>query len=84
MPEISATEASKRFADVLDAVEHRGEPSPWYAAACGGDDRAGSPRHGRRPTPGSGQHPPDDEWADDLRDLRRFVGEAPNADPWTD
>ncbi|HYF27720.1 MAG TPA: type II toxin-antitoxin system Phd/YefM family antitoxin [Baekduia sp.] len=25
MAEISATDASKRFADVLDAVEHRGE-----------------------------------------------------------
>ena len=25
MSEISATEASKRFADMLDAVEHRGE-----------------------------------------------------------
>ena len=25
MPEISATEASRRFADLLDGVEHRGE-----------------------------------------------------------
>lgn len=25
MPEISATEASRSFADLLDAVEHRGE-----------------------------------------------------------
>lgn len=25
MPEISATEASRQFADLLDAVEHRGE-----------------------------------------------------------
>ena len=25
MPEISATEAARNFADILDAVEHRGE-----------------------------------------------------------
>ncbi|HEY4609501.1 MAG TPA: type II toxin-antitoxin system prevent-host-death family antitoxin [Ilumatobacteraceae bacterium] len=25
MPEVSATDASRRFADLLDAVEHRGE-----------------------------------------------------------
>ncbi len=28
--------------------------------------------------------PPDDAWADDLRDIRRFAGEAAVSTPWTD
>jgi hypothetical protein len=31
-----------------------------------------------------GELPPDDDWAEDLRELRRFAGEAATADPWTD
>jgi hypothetical protein len=30
------------------------------------------------------EYPPDDDWADDLRNLRRFAGEAAATDPWND
>jgi prevent-host-death family protein len=85
MTEISATDASKRFADLLDAVEHRGESftvirrgraiaivTPTRRSTLG--DLRGFFRH----------HPADPEWASDLADLRRFVGGAPATDPWTD
>jgi prevent-host-death family protein len=83
MTEISATDASKHFADMLDAVEHRGESFTVV-------------RRGRviaTVTPARGtslgalreflrENPPDDAWEDDLADVRRFVGTAPSTDPW--
>ena len=83
MSEISATEASKRFADLLDAVEHRGESFTVVRRGRVVATIAPAPR-------GSGadlrrilsQHPPDDRWAEDLHDLRGFVGEASSRDPW--
>jgi len=84
MTEISATDASKRFADMLDAVEHRGETftvvrrgraiatvSPARSATLG--ELRGYLR----------EHPPDAAWARELEDLRVFVGGAPASDPWT-
>jgi prevent-host-death family protein len=81
--EISATEASKRFADLLDAVEHRGET---FTVVRRGRVVATIAHRGtgadlRRIL---ADHPPDDRWADDLEDLRRFAGQAPTTDPWTD
>jgi antitoxin (DNA-binding transcriptional repressor) of toxin-antitoxin stability system len=72
MPEVSATEASRRFAALLDAVEHRGE-------------RFTIVRHGRvvaelGPGPqvdGAAvkamlrRHRDDAEWAQEVGDLRR-------------
>ncbi|HWK26359.1 MAG TPA: type II toxin-antitoxin system Phd/YefM family antitoxin [Solirubrobacter sp.] len=85
MSEISATEASKRFADVLDAVEHRGETFTVVrrgrVVATIAPARNGTGADLRRIL---AEHPPDDQWADDLRDLRRFAGEAPVNDPWND
>lgn len=84
MTEISATDASKRFADVLDAVEHRGESFTVVrrgrVVATIAPVRRGTGadlRHILR------EHPPDPAWAEDLRDLRRFVGEVPMDDPWS-
>jgi prevent-host-death family protein len=83
--EISATDASKRFADLLDAVEHRGETFTVVrrgrVVATIAPARSGSGADLRRILT---EHPPDDRWADDLRDLRRFAGDAPVADPWND
>jgi len=85
MAEISATDASKRFADLLDAVEHRGETFTVVrrgrAVATIAPARSGSGADLRRILT---EHPPDDRWADDLRDLRRFAGDAQVADPWND
>lgn len=85
MSEVSATHASKHFADLLDAVEHRGET--FTIVRRGRVVATIAPAHR-----GTGadlrrilaEHPPDDHWAEDLRELRRFVGEAPLADSWSD
>ncbi len=83
--EISATEASKRFADLLDAVEHRGETFTVVrrgrVVATIAPARRGTGADLRRILT---DHPPDDRWADDLQDLRRFAGEATATDPWND
>jgi len=83
--EISATEASKRFADLLDAVEHRGESFTVVrrgrVVATIAPARRGTGADLRRIL---SEHPPDDGWAEDLEDLRRFAGEATVADPWND
>lgn len=85
MHEISATDASKRFADLLDAVEHRGETFTVVrrgrVVATIAPATRGTGADLRRVL---SELPPDDTWADDLRDIRRFAGEAAINDPWTD
>ncbi len=85
MAEISATDASKRFADMLDAVEHRGETftvvrrgRPIATIAPASRTTLGGLRAFLR------AHPADDAWETDLADLRRFVGNAPTEDTWSD
>jgi len=83
--EISATDASKRFADLLDAVEHRGET--FTVVRRGRVVATSAPAH--RGTGADlrrilGELPPDDRWAADLRELRQFAGEVAGRDPWTD
>lgn len=84
MSEISATEASKRFADLLDAVEHRGET--FTVVRRGRAIATVAPA--RRTTLGELReflraHPADATWERDLADLRAFVGHAPTQDPWS-
>jgi antitoxin (DNA-binding transcriptional repressor) of toxin-antitoxin stability system len=85
MAEISATEASKRFADMLDAVEHHGE---IFTVVRRG--RAIATVSPARHTTLAGlrsflrDHRPDDAWERDLADIRRLVGSAPTDDPWSD
>lgn len=83
MKQLSATDASRRFSEVLDEVERSGES---YVVV----------RHGRAVAtigPASGgtgkalkealrAHQPDDDWAGELRELRE--GLEPVADPWRD
>jgi prevent-host-death family protein len=82
MSEISATEASKRFADVLDAVEHRGESFSVVrrgrVVATILPTRRGTGADLRRILR---EHPPDDRWADELRDLRQFIGKSSQIRP---
>jgi prevent-host-death family protein len=86
MSEISATEASNRFADLLDAVEHRGET--FTVVRRGGRAIATiAPAH--RTTLGELRefltaNPPDPEWEHDLEDLRRFIAPVPTTDPLSD
>jgi antitoxin (DNA-binding transcriptional repressor) of toxin-antitoxin stability system len=85
MSEISATDASKRFADLLDAVEHRGETFTVIrrgrVVATIAPARHGTGADLKRILD---EHPPDSAWADDLRELRDLVGSAAMTDPWSD
>jgi prevent-host-death family protein len=81
--ELSATDASRRFSDVLDAVEHRGESFSIV-------------RHGRHVatlvpvvTPNGAavreilaRHRVDATWTQELADLR--AGLVPEDRPWND
>lgn len=83
MKQLSATDASRHFSEVLDDVERAGES---YVVV----------RHGRAVAtigPASGgtgkalkealrANRPDDAWANELRKLRESVN--PAADPWRD
>ncbi len=83
MKRVSATDASRRFSEVLDEVERSGES---YVVV----------RHGRAVAtigPAGGgtggalkealrANRPDDDWAGELRDLRE--GMEPVRDPWRD
>lgn len=83
MKQLSATDASRRFSEVLDDVEGSGQS---YVVV----------RHGRAvatigPTNGgTGKalkeallaNPPDEAWAGEVRELREEMG--PVTDPWRD
>lgn len=83
MKQLSATDASRRFSEVLDDVEGRGES---YVVV----------RHGRAVAtigPASGgtgmalkeallANPPDEAWPGEVRELRAEMG--PVTDPWRD
>lgn len=82
MTEISATDASKRFADLLDAVEHRGESftvvrrgRPIATVAPARPTTLGELRAFIR------ENPPDDRWDEDLDEIRRLAGTAQTRDP---
>jgi antitoxin (DNA-binding transcriptional repressor) of toxin-antitoxin stability system len=85
MSEISAAEASKRFSDLLDAVEHRGET--FTVVRDGRAVATIAPAH-RAPLTDLREflagNPPDPDWEHALKDLRRFVGPAPTTDPQSD
>ncbi len=85
MPEISATEASKRFADLLDAVEHRGETFTVVRRGKVVATIAPAPRN----TLGElraflREHPFDEDWERDMAELKRFIGPTPDINPWND
>ena len=74
MPEVTATEASRSFADLLDGVEHRGETYTVVrrgrvvaqlgpARAVSGADAKALLR----------RHRVDREWARDMADVRRSL-----------
>jgi prevent-host-death family protein len=74
MPEVSATDAARNFADILDAVEHRGEHFTVV--------RRGKPiAHLEPARPGLGtdakallrRHRRDASWSEELASTRRLV-----------
>lgn len=74
MVELSATEAARRFSDLLDAVEHRGES---FVISRQGRPVAvvgpATPRSGKELKRFLNQHPPDEAWASDLQELRAVL-----------
>ena len=80
---MSATDAARRFSDVLDSVESEGETfvvvRHGRAVAMIGPALAGT---GRALKSALRKHRPDMEWAAELRELRDGVG--PGTDSWHD
>ena len=74
MTEVTATEASRRFADLLDGVEHRGER---YTIVRRG--RVIARLEPAAPTTGAAvksmlrRHHVDSQWADELAELRSVL-----------
>jgi len=74
MPDVTATEAARNFADLLDAVEHRGE---HFTIVRRGKAIAHlePTRRGRGADAKSllRRHRPDAKWAADLRSVRELL-----------
>lgn len=74
MQEISATDAARRFADILDAVEHRGER---FTIVRRGRPIAqlGPSAHGRGASVKDvlRRHAPDADWRRDLASVRSLL-----------
>jgi antitoxin (DNA-binding transcriptional repressor) of toxin-antitoxin stability system len=83
MKQLSATDAARRFSDVLDMIESKGESflvvRHGRAVATIGPARGGT---GRALKEALQEHPPDPGWAAELRELREVVG--PGTDHWRD
>jgi prevent-host-death family protein len=74
MPEVSATEASRSFADLLDGVEHRGET---YTIVRRGRVVAqlepARTASGREVKALLRRHRPDPEWTSEVAELRQSL-----------
>jgi antitoxin (DNA-binding transcriptional repressor) of toxin-antitoxin stability system len=78
MKQVSATEAARRFSDVLDSVEGEGESfvvmRRGKAVARIGPARGGT---GLALKKALQEHRADRDWAGELRELRQAVGSPP-------
>lgn len=74
MKEISATEAARNFSDVLDAVEHTGESFTIVrrGKAVAHLEPVGLGR-GAEVKDLLRRHRPDDQWSDDLAEVRALL-----------
>lgn len=83
MKQLSATDASRRFAEVLDEVERGGESfvvvRHGRAVATIGPAIGGT---GKALKEALRSNQPDDAWADEVRELRESMD--PVTDPWDD
>jgi prevent-host-death family protein len=74
MDDVTATEAARRFSDLLDAVEHRGDSfmisRKGRAVAVVSPAR---PRSGKALKQFLRKHPPDEAWARELRETREML-----------
>lgn len=83
LKQLSATEAARRFSEVLDRVEQRGESvvivRHGRAVATIGPAGTGT---GKALKEVLRAHDPDPDLADEVRELREFIG--PAQDRWPD
>jgi prevent-host-death family protein len=83
MKQLSATDASRRFSEVLDDVERDGESfvviRHGRAVATIGPASGGT---GKALREALRANRPDDAWADEVRELRESMD--PVTDPWDD
>ncbi len=83
LKQLSATEAARRFSEVLDRVERGGDSyvviRHGRAVAMIGPAGGGT---GKALKEALRTNRPDPDWADELRELREVVG--PATDPWHD
>ena len=74
VPEISATEASRRFADLLDAVEHGGQEFTIVRRGRAiADLRPATARRGAEVKSLLRRHRPDPSWRSDLDAVRDLL-----------
>jgi prevent-host-death family protein len=74
MPDVSATDAARNFADLLDAVEHRGEHFTIVRRGEAIAHLAPTSRGlGSDVKAMLGRHRPDPNWASDLEEVRDLL-----------
>lgn len=82
LKQLSATDAARRFSEVLDRVEQTGESvvivRHGRAVATIGPAGVGT---GKALKEALRANPPDPDWADEVRALRDFIGPAQNRWP---
>jgi prevent-host-death family protein len=83
LKQLSATDAARRFSEVLDRVEQTGESVTIvrHGRAVATIGPAGAST-GKALKEALRAHPPDPDWADEVRELREFIG--PAQDRWRD
>jgi prevent-host-death family protein len=83
LKQLSATDAARRFSEVLDRVERDGESYVVvrHGRAVATIGPAGG-RTGKALKDALRANRPDADWADELRELRESVGSV--TDPWHD
>jgi antitoxin (DNA-binding transcriptional repressor) of toxin-antitoxin stability system len=74
MPEVTATDAARNFADLLDAIEHRGE-SFTIVRRGRAIAQLEPTRRGRGADAKAllGRHRPDRNWKGELEELRELI-----------
>lgn len=83
MEQLTATDASRRFSELLDSVERSGQS--YVVVRHGRAVATIGPAHGgtgKRLKDALRTNQPDDAWAGELRELRESM--EPVADPWRD
>jgi prevent-host-death family protein len=85
LKQLSATDAARRFSEILDRVEREGESyvvmRRGRAVATIGPATVGN---GKAVKEALRANPPDADWAQDLRKLRESLGPVTVRDPWDD